>query len=290
MIVGLEPRPRCTVRLSGGLGNQLFQYAAGRALSLRTGAGLRIDTSFYWRKRKRSRPLELPQFPVAGEVDPIPKNFRMANRFRSALRRKLEAKTTYREPHLHFDAAFDSLQAPVVLEGYFQSDRYFRDFAGQIRHELWIPAPTDEASLRIAEQMAQCEATSLHIRRGDYVTDKSAQQIFASCTPDYYHRAMERIPGNDPVFVFSDDLDWAKANLRDVKPLVFPSDSSPRSAMADFWLMSRTEHHIIANSTFSWWAAWLADPDKGMTIAPAQWFRDPSVPDADLIPEDWIRL
>ncbi len=290
MMMEAAIQPQCIVRLSGGLGNQLFQYGAGRATSLRTGSALRIDTSFYWRKRKRARALELARFSVAGVLDPIPIKFQLATRFKSALRQKLQETITYREPHQHFDAAFESLQAPVVLEGYFQSDRYFRKYAEQIRQDLAIPPASDESSLRLAQQMKGTEATSLHIRRGDYVTDKAAQAIYASCSLDYYHQAMEEIPGRNPVFVFSDDLAWAKANLRDVKPLVFSDDKSPRLAMADFWLMSLAHHHIVANSTFSWWAAWLADPGKGITIAPKKWFADGTHLDDDIVPSHWLRI
>ncbi len=290
MILDTANRTRCTVRISGGMGNQLFQYAAGRALSLRTGSSLRVDTSFYWRKRKRARLLELANFPIVGNVDPIPDKFRFAHRLRSAVQQKLEAARTYREPHLQFDQAFRSLEAPVILEGYFQSERYFQDHTDQIRQELEIPAPTDDDSIRLAAHINETESTSLHIRRGDYATDKIVQAIYASCSLDYYHAAMERIPGNDPVFVFSDDLAWAKANLNAVKPLVFPDETKSRSAMADFWLMSLADHHIIANSTFSWWAAWLAKPDTGITIAPAQWFNDPSIDDRDLVPDRWVRM
>lgn len=283
-------RPHCTVRLSGGLGNQLFQYAAGRSLSLRTQSRLRLDTSFYWRARRRARALELPQFPIAAEIEPIPHRFPRLHRAKAAYRRTREIKATYREPSLRFEPSFLSLRAPVVLEGYFQSERYFLEFADQIRAELAIPAPLDQASLETGRRIRETQATALHLRRGDYVSDPRAQARYASCPLSYYHQAMERVPGCGPVFVFSDDLDWAQQNLRPIKPLVFPDRSAPRSGLTDFWLMSQAQHHIIANSTFSWWAAWLGRSERGITIAPARWFNDPQFDDTDLVPRDWIRL
>ena len=293
MIAATQKSTTCTVRLSGGLGNQLFQYAAGRALSLRSGANLLLDVSFYLRKRRRQRQLDIARFPICGTLVPAASDDRAGRWMRAlgySLRNALRPGTTYREPHASFDDEFPRLRAPVTIDGYFQSEKYFRDYSAVIREDLSIPEPTDPATRRIGERIKSDEGTSLHVRRGDYVTDPKASETYVACSPDYYHAAMERIEGSGPVFVFSDDISWAKENLRDVKPLVFPEGAPSRSAMDDFWLMSQARNHIIANSTFSWWSAWLAVPDRGVTVAPAAWFKDAGAVDVDLIPESWIRL
>ena len=101
---------------------------------------------------------------------------------------------------------------------------------------------------------------------------------------------MEQIGGNGTVFVFSDDIQWAKQNLRQVKPLEFVDADPNQDGIRDMWLMTYAHHHIIANSSFSWWGAWLAGTEKVITIAPAKWFNDSSIDDSDMVPESWIRI
>ncbi|OUT55330.1 MAG: hypothetical protein CBB71_20405 [Rhodopirellula sp. TMED11] len=291
MIQATANRPTCTVRLSGGLGNQLFQYAAGRALAIRSGARLIMDTSFYWRRRQRHRELELAKFPVIGDFTQTPRLGTTIGRIQQHFRQWVGAPSVYREPHMHYDQHIERLATPVVLNGYFQSEKYFAACAAEVRQELRIPEPNCPKVLRIGLEIAASHATALHVRRGDYVTDPKANSIYASCSPEYYRRAMDHIEGSGPVYVFSDDPGWVKENLRsETRTLVFPAELEPCSAMDDFWLMSKAFHHIIANSTFSWWSAWLAGQKKGTTVAPKAWFRDPSIDDGDLVPENWIRI
>jgi hypothetical protein len=118
-----------------------------------------------------------------------------------------------------------------------------------------------------------------------------ANATHGTCSVDYYRDAMGQLPGNGPVFVFSDDIDWARANLPDVRRLVFVGEGgAPRSGLADLWLMTLAQHHLVANSSFSWWGAWLAEPGRGTTFAPARWFADTALDDADMVPPEWIRV
>ena len=282
------PTAQCTVKISGGLGNQMFQYAAGRAFALRHGAQLKLDTSFYGRKRHRR--FELDAFPIEAEVAHTAKVGRFFSETRRLRDKLRSSKQVYREPHFHFDDNFRTLPLGVTLEGYFQSERYFAEHDEMIRIELAPPVPHDEGVQTIAREMTDCSATSLHVRRGDYVTNAKASQMYCACGMDYYRDAMERIPGNDPVYVFSDDIAWAKENLPPAKPLVFPNPGVSSTALSDLWLMTQATHHIIANSTFSWWGAYLAGPGRGLSIAPKRWFTDESIDDGDLIPDGWIRL
>jgi hypothetical protein len=281
------PRDRTvTVRLSGGLGNQLFQYAAGRSLAIRCDAELCLDVSFYHRGRHRS--LELNQFPIRATVSSKPRGKISGLLFKLATMGQIQK--LYKEKSFHYCSSFEQIGAPIVLEGYFQTPKYFAAHDEIIRGELTPPDITGAQNQGLAKAISSCDSTILHIRRGDYVTNPKAKRMFAECPMDYYYRAIEQVPSDSPIFVFSDDIPWAKENLSLNRSITFVGDETPRSGVEDLKLMSLGHHHIIANSTFSWWGAWLAGPTKGLTIAPSRWFVDKSIIDTDLIPSNWIRM
>jgi hypothetical protein len=144
--------------------------------------------------------------------------------------------------------------------------------------------------------MAAGEATALHVRRGDYVTEAKNRKLFAELDAGYYASALARMPTDCTVYVFSDDMSWCRDHLPKVRPLCFVDDGQRRGALADLWLMTRARHHVIANSSLSWWGAWLAGATavqaaaRRTTVAPSKWFVDPSFDDRDLVPEGWIRV
>ena len=275
-------------RICGGLGNQLFQYAAGRALSLRLRCPFELDLTFY--DRRRHRQFELDRFSISADWNLTNGNRLSPQKLFRALSRSRDQTPIYKEQSKTFDPQFNLLTAPIELDGYFFSDKYFADQSDTIRTELQPPAATDADSVRILSRIQEQESTALHIRRGDYVTNKKASDRFCSCTLDYYEQAMEQIGGNGTVFVFSDDIQWAKQNLRQVKPLEFVDADPNQDGIRDMWLMTCAHHHIIANSSFSWWGAWLAGAEQGVTIAPAKWFNDSAIDDSDMVPESWIRI
>jgi hypothetical protein len=284
-----------SVRIAGGLGNQMFQYAAARALALRHGVPLELDLSFYDPGRHRAYELEAFALAPHGVIAPPPPG--PFARTRAALARAWRHRrrppgppvALYREPHFHFDPRFAQLVPPVRLVGYFQSARYFEDCEATIRQELAPPPATDALSREIAQRMGG-QGVALHVRRGDYVTNPKNASTFAVCGVDYYARALALLPAAAEVFVFSDDMAWAREHLPRLRPLVFVDDGSRRSGLADLWLMAQARHHVIANSSLSWWGAWLAAPAGGLKIAPARWFVDPAMDDRDLVPAGWTRL
>lgn len=269
-----------TVEIAGGLGNQMFQYAAARALALRHGAKLVLATSFYRRGRHRS--FELSRLPIEAEVGRTGGLPGFGRLFRSKA-------PIYTEPHFHFDAGLATLKPPVRLKGYFQSWRYFAGHENTIRAELSPSMPDDGESLKLAVDMASGDWAALHVRRGDYVTPKNRAQL-DMCGVDYYRDAMGLLPADCRVLVFSDDIAWAKAHLPPVRPLIFAGGVAPREGFADLWLMSRARFHIIANSSFSWWGAWLAGRGDGFVVAPERWFGESTVNTSDLVPDNWRRL
>ncbi len=299
--------PPVSIRISGGLGNQMFQYAAARALALRTGASLDLDLSFY--DKGRHRGYELGAFPLAPHtVRAAPAAVPRARVALSRWWRRLRGDAFHEEAHFHYDPAVESLRPPVHLLGHFQSARYFAAVAATIRRELMPPAAADAVSQDVAAAIAAANDTAvactgpsaqrpgsaaLHVRRGDYVSNPKNAGVFAACGVEYYARALQALPEGSTVFVFSDDIAWAREHLPrlpHLPPLQFVGDGSPRAGLGDLWLMTLAHHHIIANSSLSWWGAWLAGPDQGLTVAPARWFVDPAKDTRDLIPADWRRV
>jgi Glycosyl transferase family 11 len=293
-------------RLIGGLGNQMFQYAAGRALALRRGAALKLDvTGFAAVGNHTKRRYELDSFPIQGSAasDVDLARFDRAGRVRSprldrvlrALRvgRRDGAWPIYREPHFQFDRVMPRLQAPVYLDGYWQSDRYFSDIAGVLRQEFTVAAPLDRENEALAAGIDAVDAVSLHVRRGDYVDDPATNRFHGVCSPDYYQRAVDYVTtrvGVPHLFVFSDDQQWTRANLRFAVPMTFVDANPPDCGYRDMRLMARCRHHIVANSSFSWWGAWLNPSREKIVVAPRRWFGASSNDTRDLIPPDWMRL
>ena len=269
----------------GGLGNQMFQAAAGLALARRLGTELIIDTSYY-AKDRGERGFALDVFPLVGAgLASVTRHSRAWTKLRNLIALP-GAIATYREPDRGYDPAFEGLTAPVRLDGYFQSERYFAAAADAIRAAFEVPRPADLVSLQI---VAGGPFGVLHVRRGDYLTAANLA-LFVSLAPEYYARALDRLPEDLPVVVLSDDVQWAHDHINARQKLFFPGLEGTRSALDDLWLMSRASHHIIANSSFSWWGAWLGEPKAGETIAPLHWFKDNAKSTDDLLPSRWLRL
>lgn len=192
--------------------------------------------------------------------------------------------------------AFNNISLPdrsVYLDGYWQSERYFSDVSETIRQDLRIITPPSLENARHLEEIASVPSISLHVRRGDYLTPKH-QAYHGTCTMEYYARALDvvtsRMKVEPIVYVFSDEPDWARDNLLVPFEKRIMGHNSSANSYEDMRLMSACRHHIIANSTFSWWGAWLnLSPDK-IVVAPQRWFADPNIDNPDLIPERWHRV
>jgi len=286
-------------RISGGLGNQMFQYAAGRRLALVRGTGLLLDLSPIDDPRvKTPRRYELHAYPIratiasAAELEAIAarRDSLAARIARRACGGRRDAAT---ERHFHFDPEVLDLPDGSCLQGYWQSERYFADAADDVRRELTLERPAAARNALLLERIESCNAVSVHVRRGDYVTVAQAHATHGLCSLDYYRGAArylaERVA--DPVFfAFSDDPDWVRENLRLEGETVVVDHNGPDAGPEDLRLMSRCAHHVIANSTFSWWGAWLDPrPDK-VVVAPERWFQDGARDTSDLVPASWIRL
>ena len=276
-------------RLFGGLGNQLFQYAAGRALADHLGCELALDPRYLG----GARACGMGHFAQARyRADASLPPARHDGLLRYGLWRLFGRNPRFhRERGLGFDPDFFGLPGGTYLHGYWQSERYFAAVADRLRHDLVFTTPLDPANADMAARIdATPGAVSVHVRRGDYLASGS----YAACPPAYYNRAIARLAGDlgAPLtcFVFSNDPGWARDNLDlGAGQVVVDINDETRGAF-DMHLMSRCAHHVIANSTFSWWAAWLdPGPDKRV-IAPANWFGTAKLSNPDLIPPGWTRL
>ena len=285
---------RVISRLHGGLGNQLFQYAAGRAVALRTGAELLLDTRQYTPKNPFQYDLGhfAIQARVAAEAElPPARNRPLAY----AWWRKFGRSPRFvREQGLGYNAPIATLGADCYLHGYFQSQRYFEDIAPTLWSELSFREPISGDNARMGERIGSGPSVSMHIRRGDYVTNAKAQAAHGSTDLAYYQRALDTVrsqSGQDPVvYLFSNDPDWVRDNIKLDAELVPVAINDGKTAHEDLRLMSLCGHNIIANSTFSWWGAWLNPAHDKIVVAPAQWFADPKLSNPDITPPGWLRI
>jgi hypothetical protein len=197
------------------------------------------------------------------------------------------------ERHFHFDSQVLLLPDDVIVDGYWQSERYFADVADLVRREFSFKRSAGGRNAEVAAEIAACNSVSLHVRRGDYATDPVVMAMHGVCSLDYYDRAVEYIVErvSDPVFfLFSDDPDWVREQLKVHGSVRVVDHNGPDAGCEDLRLMGQCNHHIIANSTFSWWGAWLnLNPDK-IIVAPKQWFADESLDTTDLLPASWVKL
>jgi hypothetical protein len=285
------------VRLCGGLGNQIFQYAAGRSLSQMRGTDLVLDVSWYKNtpSSNTARQYELIHYPIQARVANRNEE-RLCHLYSSRILKRIPIVNwpwrRHQEASFEFDTNFQNLHDKTYLDGYWQSYKYFENVADIIRIELMplrSPSPLDE---EIGNQILATQSVSVHVRRGDYVTQKSAASTHGICQLDYYNAALnaiKQVVPNAHFYVFSDDPGWSKTNLIIPGPAVFVEHNSEATAFQDMHLMSKCRHHVIANSSFSWWGAWLNPRKDKRVIAPKRWFMDDRSTDS-LTPTEWIRL
>lgn len=284
------------MRMKGGLGNQMFQYAAGRSLALKTGLSLALDRRHYQREREHGYALEgfaLADIPLdAAQLPPLLRDRPLAYCLSRLTRRYPQP---LRESSLGFDPAIAAVSGPAWLEGYFQSERYFLSQAATIRAELTPISPLDAENARWLDEIkAEPRAVSLHVRRGDYVRNLKFSAMHGTCTPDYYARALAHVAqkmGAEPViYAFSDDLAWVRENMQLPAKIKVVGHNNASRNVEDLRLMSACRHHIIANSSFSWWGAWLNPRKEKIVTAPAVWFADPGHVNPDIWADSWVRI
>ncbi len=279
--------------LTGGVGNQMFQYAMGYATAKRLKTRCYLDT--YWYKTQDQRCVELGSFSISAKLLPA-KEWQL-------IQQGLLKLTKIKEPQgkTSFNPATANITNFTFLSGYWQTEKYFAGYKDALRKEFsFASPPTDPNIIKYAELIAsKPNSVSLHVRLGDYISNDIFNMIIQGiCDTDYYHKAIQHIidttgqPVN--IFVFSDDIRNVKNHIsfkHDVT-LVETSDHIPTTE--SMRLMSLCDHNIIANSSFSWWGAWLNDNPEKIVTAPDPWFNVTNVmPEgahADIIPEGWVKI
>ncbi len=287
--------------LTGGLGNQLFQYCCARTLAQLRGVALKLDRSVVARDAKRSYSLgawNIPEdFASRAEVLALKVRHRIDLRlhpekpyFRRAM--LIEREIPF-DPHV----LNESLGSCLVI-GYWGNEQYFKPIESIIRRELTLRHPISDATSRLAERIAKTESVFLHVRRGDFVNDSETAAQMVSLETQYYRAAfayvLERV--SEPhFFVFSDEPEWAKRNLDVGAATTFVDHNAPGDRHRpgreheDLFLMSLCRHGIMANSTFSWWGAWLNPTQDRIVIAPSRWELNPRSEPAYLL-KWWVKL
>jgi hypothetical protein len=289
----------------GGLGNQMFQYALGRSLSMKKDVPFKLDISWFPMQSKRK--FELSHFNISADAATQEEIFRVCYYSKNRYIRKIHSiyqkfLPYYRKRRIkeieRIDATFDKtiflVPDNVYLEGYWQSPKYFEDIQEILFSDFRIIDPLDDYNTRILEQIEsdRDSSVSLHVRRGDYVDEDTA---LLECSADYYMQSVNYIKcriSRPHFYIFSDDLHWVKNNLFLDQKVTFVEQNPKENAHLDLFLMSRCKHHINANSSFSWWGAWLGHNKDNLVIVPQRWFKEryPGRFTSDRAPENWVRM
>ncbi len=289
-----------TINLKGGLGNQMFQYACGRAISLRNSNTLKLDTSGFARIQSAETPRQyaLGIFNIDENIASREETQKAKYPFGIISKgwRYVNAKV-FRKFNTAFDPKVLKLTGNFYLDGYWQTEKYFSDFAAEIRKDFTLKTAMDtkaEEMKRLIEN--SLVSVSLHLRRGDYAYDEKTNKVHGVCDAAYYGRAIEKLTAvlgdkskDIHIFVFSDDIEWAKNNLSFPYPATFVSHPEIKD-YEELVLMSKCKHNIIANSSFSWWGAWLNQNSAKIVVTPTRWVNKNEEAYVDIIPKTWIRV
>lgn len=260
---------RIVVRVSGGLGNQLFQYAFARSLSIIYGADVKLDGSNYRRDKKRNYVLDRYNIKInrLNRFDELLSDlrFKLNKKFGLGIAPAMESNT------------FEYLQINDVKSNYYvgswQNVKYFDFYKSILMQELKCKKSEDKFEENLIEEIQSCNAVACHVRRGDYLEPDNVK-VYISVSMDYYNSAIKLMESRveDPIFyIFSDDIDWCRNSFNNDN-VVFVNSTGEMDDISEFELMRYCKHFIIANSTFSWWAAYLSENTESIKVAPSKWF------------------
>ena len=290
------------IKLIGGLGNQMFQYALGRYLADRHQTALLLDLVNY--ETDPIRAYELRHFNInPGVITP-----READKFTfrpekpvskaiRAIRQTLRPRHVVHEPHYWFWPAVAEVRDDSYLVGYWQSWKYFAPVEAAIRADFALDLVLDPKGAALQRAIGSVNAVCLHVRRTDYITDKNANALMGVCGMDYYEKAIALVAdkvAKPYFFVFSDDTAWCEQHLAGALapfPHTLVGKEYPEGpGIAHFQLMTRCKSFIIANSTFSWWAAWLGTHPGKTVLTPQRPYASPLMEARDFYPQDWLQI
>lgn len=273
----------------------MFQYAAGLNLSNMLNTDLMLETSML--ENDKLRNFSLGCFNISGIligqkqfknnfILPLTliRKFDFLCNFGSKLR-------LYKEKSFNFDNNFLDLKGNICIDGFWQSEKYFKNISELIKKEFSLKKKISQVSKNILRKIKIHNSVSCHVRRSDYITNPNTNLFHGTCSIEWYIKSINYIyenVNNPKFYIFSDDINWAKKNFPKDKNFKFISNSKYQKDFEDLYLMSNCKHNIIANSSFSWWSAWLNKNTDKIVIAPQCWFKA-KIDTSDLIPQNWIR-
>lgn len=293
------------IRLKGGLGNQMFQYALGRILSIKNNTELAFNIEAYEDKSPRlfksnfaMRDYDLEVFNIKGRIankSEIPLLYRMYGKGKlmvliDAVRRRVfkhKAQELYTQ---RFNPYMLSLGKNSYIDGFFQSPKYFIGYEDIIRQDFKLRNEPSDNIKQMYKDISNNESLCMHVRRGDFVGNPNHDVLDS----DYYNKAISLLEGKtniDTIYIFSDDIQWCKDNMHFNYPTVFVSEEyAGLKGEGHMYLMSACKNFIIPNSTFAWWGVWLSENKNKKVVAPKIWTKDSNNDMGDLILEDWITI
>lgn len=287
------------VRVTGGLGNQMFQYAMYKSLE-KKGKLVKLDSKSFYETKKEHNGYELerifdikPNKPTKEDLEKFDEN-NISTLFK--IKRKLfgDKKFVYDTKEYVFNKDVYKLKNSY-LNGYWQSIKYFEGIENDIKKDFRFKNQLDNKNLEILNEIENSNSISIHIRRGDYMSPENYNMYGCIASPTYYKKAIKVIEEkveNPTFFVFSNDMDWVKKNIQINSRVFYIDINSGNGSYKDMQLMSNCKHNIIANSSFSWWGAWLNENKNKIVIAPKKWINREDV-DSDKIElfcEGWTLL
>ena len=286
-------------QLAGGLGNQLFQYAYGFSRAKSLGVQFKIDISFFddyeWHEYSLSPFNISAEIATNAEIELLRS---IDNTLWHRVQRKLIGKKNHvvKEDNLKFNSNYLDISKSCYLIGYWQSAKYFEENWNSLSSEFEILYPPSEENLKLINILGNDHfSISLHVRRGNYANIESVNKTHGTMPLEYYEKAIRYFGDliqNPTFYIFSDDIEWARCSLKIPYNTIYVDINDEKSDFEDLRLMSLCKHNILANSTFSWWGAYLNKNPNKSVIAPKMWFKDEILNQqtTDLIPKSWIRI
>ncbi len=278
------------VKIIGGLGNQMPQYSLGRHLAILNKTNLKLDISTFQTYKLHNYGLN--RFNIQASLA-TPQEIRHLKTSKLMSRLGLIKPSHLIEKKHIFDKSILQLRGSFYLEGYWHTEKYFKDIEDIIRNDFQVKETLAGKNKEVADMIVDSNSISLHVRRGDYVTNPINIKIYNTFGLEYYYQAAEFMAqriNNPRFFIFSDDMPWVKENLKLAFPTFYVDHNQADKNYEDLRLMSLCQHNIIANSSFSWWGAWLNNNKNKLVIAPKKLFNIQELLNNDIIPDEWIRI
>ncbi|TDA69580.1 alpha-1,2-fucosyltransferase [Sulfuricurvum sp. IAE1] len=284
-------------RISGGLGNQMFQYAIAKAIATKNNDIFKLDISFY--PKQSLRRYELNRFNIQetlaneSECIALRGTENIFYKIKTKLGWNIKRPVYYKYEHhiMLFDQEIWNSSGDMYVDGFWQNENYFNNIRNELLKDFKPRNPISIKAECHLNNIKTMESVSLHIRRGDYVLDQNTNDAHGTCSINYYFQAvkyLETLLTSPHYFIFSDDIQWCKENFSFLSNKTFVDDTE--NAIDDLVLMKNCKHNIIANSTFSWWGAWLNENDQKIVISPVEWFQKAEWKSLNPAPASWIKL